>query len=116
MTEKISYIEIDLNRCSEVYSVGACTASIPATGDIKCFNCFATCQDKENYNKETVTSRHSTASGNLPLDIDAIPDIKSISIKAAKLDLGESMGQRASVTLLLAMLDTQIQVQRAIDI
>ena len=99
MTEKISYIEIDLNRCSEVYSVGACTASIPATGDIKCFNCWSTCQDKDNYNKETVTSRHSTASGSLPIDIDAIPDIKTISIKAAKLDLGESMGQRASVNI-----------------
>ena len=99
MTQKISYIEIDLNRCSEVYSVGACTASIPATGAIKCFNCFATCQDKPNYNKEIVTSRHSTASGNLPIDIDAIPDIKSIAIKAAKLDLGESMGQRASVNI-----------------
>mgnify|MGYP003671645926 CR=1 FL=1 len=99
MTEKISYIEIDLSRCSEVYSVGACAASIPATGTIKCFNCFATCQDKTNYNKEIVTSRHSTASGDLPINIDAIPDIKSISIKAAKLDLGESMGQRASISV-----------------
>jgi len=99
MTERISYLEIDLNRCSEVYGVGACTASIPATGTDKCFNCFATCQDKTNYNKETVTSRHSTASGKLPIDIDAIPDLAAVSIRPAQLDLGESIGVRASVTL-----------------
>lgn len=99
MIERISYVEIDLNRCSEVYGVGACTASIPATGTDKCFNCFATCQDKTNYNKETVTSRHSTASGTLPIDIDAIPDLAAVSIRPAQLDLGESIGVRASVTL-----------------
>lgn len=99
MTERISYVEIDLNRCSETYGVGACTASIPTTGSIKCFNCYATCQDKSNYNKETVTSRHSTASGNLPLGIEAIPDLASVSIRPAQLDLGESIGVRASVTL-----------------
>ena len=99
MTERISYVEIDLNRCSEVYGVGACTASIPATGTDKCFNCFATCQDKPNYNKETVTSRHSTASGTLPIDIDAVSDLKAVSIRPAQLDLGESIGVRASVTL-----------------
>lgn len=99
MTERISYVEIDLNRCSEVYGVGACTASIPTTGTDKCFNCYATCQDKANYNKETVTSRHSTASGTLPLNIDAVPDLASVSIRPAQLDLGESIGVRASVTV-----------------
>ena len=99
MTERISYVEIDLNRCSETYGVGACTASIPTTGSIKCFNCYATCQDKDNYNKETVTSRHSTASGNLPLGIEAVSDLASVSIRPAQLDLGESIGVRASVTL-----------------
>ncbi len=97
MTERISYIEIDLNRCANEYGVSPCTASGPATD--KCFNCFATCQDKTNYNKTIVTSRHSSASGALPIDIDAIPDLKTVSIRPAQLDLGESIGVRASVTL-----------------
>jgi len=99
MTEKISYVEIDLSRCSNTYSEGPCTASIPATGDIKCFNCWATCQDKPNYAKEIATSRHSTVTSKPPIDIDAIPDIESISIRPAKLDLGESIGVRASINI-----------------
>lgn len=99
MTEKISFIEIDLNRCSERYGVAPCTATLSVDQPDKCFNCFATCQDKANYNKEIVTARHSTASRELPLGIDAISDIKSVSITAAKLDLGESMGTRASIQI-----------------
>tara|TARA_R110002110_G_scaffold415850_1_gene657966 strand:+ start:11708 stop:14116 length:2409 start_codon:yes stop_codon:yes gene_type:complete len=97
MTERITFVEIDLNRCSETYGVAPCTASGPATD--KCFNCFATCQDKDNYNKEIVTARHSTVSSVLPLGIQAIPDIASVSINPAVLDLGESIGVRASVSI-----------------
>ena len=105
MTERISYVEIDLTRCALEYGVAPCTASIPTTGAEKCFNCLATCQDRDTYlepsnnAQETVTSRHSTASGTLPIDIDAIPDLAAVSIRPAQLDLGESIGVRASVTL-----------------
>ncbi len=97
MTEKITYVEIDLNRCSNDYGVSPCTASGPAVD--KCFNCFATCQDKDNYVQETVTSRHSSVTSKPPIDIDAVPDLQSYSIRPAQLDLGESIGTRASVSL-----------------
>lgn len=105
MTERVSYIEIDLNRCGETYGVAPCTASGPATD--KCFNCFATCQDKPNYDitainadgKTIATSRHSSVSSHLPVGIDAIPDVKSVSVRPARLDLGESIGVRASITI-----------------
>lgn len=97
--EKITYVEIDLNRCSNRYGVSPCAASIPATGDIKCFNCFSTCQDKDNYSKEIVTSRHSSVSSKPPINIDAIPDMSSYSIRPAQVDLGESIGTRASVSM-----------------
>lgn len=76
-----------------------CTASIPATGEIKCFNGFSTCQDKPNYNKEIVTSRHSSVTAKPPIDIPAITDMSGYSIRPAILDLGESIGTRASVTM-----------------
>ena len=97
--ERITLIEVDLDRCSLTYGVAACTASIPATGEIKCFNCFATCQDKANYATETVIARYSTASSLLPANIDAIPNINTVNIRPAKLALGESIGIRASIDI-----------------
>lgn len=99
MSERIALVELDLERCSLTYSEVACTASIGVTGADKCFNCLATCQDKANYTKETVTTTYSYASGDLPRNIDAIPNIKSIDFRPAKLELGESIGIRASVTV-----------------
>ena len=99
MIEQIQYVEIDLSRCSNDYSVAPCTASIPATGDIKCFNCFATCQDKVNYAEVTATVRYSTATAKPPITIDAVPNIKSIAVRPSKLNLGESIGIRASVNI-----------------
>jgi hypothetical protein len=99
MTERITLIEVDLDRCSLVYGAGACTASIPTTGDKKCFNCYATCQDTVNYATETVTARYSTASSQLSVNFGAIPNVSSVDIRPAKLDLGQSIGVRASVNI-----------------
>jgi hypothetical protein len=99
MTERITIVEVDLDRCSLTYGAGACTASIPATGAIKCFNCYATCQDKTNYATETVTARYSTVSSQLSVTFDAIPNIASLEIRPAKLALGESIGVRASINI-----------------
>ena len=99
MTERITYIELDLDRCSLTYGSSPCTAAIGVTGERKCFNCFATCQDKDNYASETVTARYSKASGALPVEIDAIPSIQDVSLRPQKLELGESIGIRASMTV-----------------
>ena len=99
MTERITYIELDLDRCSLTYGSSPCTAQIGVTGEKKCFNCFATCQDKDNYASETVTARYSKASGALPVEIDAIPSIQDVSLRPQKLELGESIGIRASMTV-----------------
>ena len=99
MIERITLVEVDLDRCSNVYGQAPCTASIPTTGEIKCFNCFATCQDKPNYTEETVTARYSTATSNLSTDYEAIPNINKVTIRPAKLELGESIGVRASINV-----------------
>ena len=99
MTEKITLIEIDLDRCSETYGVAPCTAALGVTGDDKCFNSFATCQDQQNYNTEIATARYSTSSAKIPASIDAIPNIASVSYRPTKLELGESIGIRASINI-----------------
>ena len=99
MSERIALVELDLERCSLTYGSSPCGASIGVTGADKCFNCLATCQDKTNYTAETVTTTYSYASGDLPRNIDAIPNVKSIDFRPAKLELGESIGIRANVTI-----------------
>jgi len=100
MAERIQIVELDLDRCSNTYGVAPCTASVPATGEQKCFNCLASCQDRPNYNSETVTVRYCTATGrNMPPEIELIPYLKSVSQRPAKLELGESIGIRASIDL-----------------
>ena len=98
MSEEITYIELDLRRCSNSYGQGTCTAALGSTGLKKCFNSFATCQDKDNFADEYVTVRYSKVTSTPP-DIDAIPSVESVSIRPAMLELGESIGIRASVTI-----------------
>lgn len=100
MAERIQIVELDLDRCSNTYGESPCTAEVGVTGEQKCFNCLASCQDKPNYNSETVTVRYSDATGSaMPADIELIPNLKSVSQRPAKLELGESIGIRASVDL-----------------
>ena len=99
MTERVTYVEIDLKKCSLNYGESPCTAAVGTTGDRKCFNTLATCQDKLNFDTETVTVRYAKATANPPIGVDAIPNIQGITIRPAKLELGESIGIRASVTI-----------------
>lgn len=99
MTERVSYVELDLKRCTLDYGVSPCTASVGVTGERKCFNTLATCQDTDNYDPETITVRYSSVTGDPSIDIEAIPSIQNIDIRPAKLELGESIGIRASVTI-----------------
>ena len=62
-----------------------CTAAIGVTGDIKCFNSIATCQDSANFNDVPATLRFAEASDYRPLDIDANPSIQSVSFTPARI-------------------------------
>lgn len=47
--ETLTLFEIDQPLCPLVYSEAPCAASLGTTGDKKCFNTRATCQDTDNY-------------------------------------------------------------------
>lgn len=49
-------VEIDLDRCDETYTQGACTAADAGDG-ARCYYSFPTCQDSANFNKTTRTYR-----------------------------------------------------------
>lgn len=100
MVKKLTYVEIDVSRCSLTYGSAPCTASVGVTGDKKCFNSKATCQDRENYGDATVTLRFSFEGAEYqPDDIEAIPCVTGISISPGEISLGGDLGERASVSI-----------------
>lgn len=96
----LEYIEIDVDRCSLTYGSAPCTASIPTTGDIKCFNGLGTCQDRANFANAPVTLRFAKDATYRPLDIEVeAASIDSVSYSPAVISLGEDLGQRSSLTV-----------------
>lgn len=99
----VEFFEIILPRCANTYGVAPCTASIPTTGDAKCFNCLSTCQDTDNFVDTTETLRFAKPASFLPRDIDIVgPWIKDIDFTPATISLAESLGTRAVLKVTLA--------------
>lgn len=98
MTIKIvEYVEIDIDYCSLTHGTSPCTAT--GTGDARCFNSLATCQDRPNFNNVPVTLRFARDTGYNPKAIDAIPNVIGISTSPSVISLGENLGGRASITI-----------------
>ena len=97
--KSLTFVEIDVDHCTNTYGVSPCTASIPTTGTAKCFNSLASCQDRVNFNNSPVTLRFGKSSEYLPLDIDCVPSILQVSFTPATISLGEDLGQRATLTV-----------------
>lgn len=98
--QPFSYVELDLDYCSNVAGVAPCTAT--QTGDSKCFNTFASCNDTDNFANSVKTYRYCSPNGaRIPNGLDAIPCLKSISVTPAQIDAGKGLGLRAvcSITL-----------------
>jgi hypothetical protein len=96
----LSYIEIDVDYCSRTYGSAPCTASIPTTGAIKCFNTIATCQDRPNFNNAAVTLRYSMEGRDYqPASIEAIPCILDVSFTPGTVSLGRDLGVRATLAI-----------------
>lgn len=95
----VRYVEIDVPFCELEYSVAPCEAELGVTGEKRCFNTRTTCQDIENFSPQPLTLRFAVPSEDLDPTIDAIPNVRSVSITPAQLDPGVSIGQRESVTV-----------------
>ena len=95
-----NYVEIDLDFCANTFGSAPCTAT--GTGDAKCYNTFASCQDTANFTNTVKTYRFcSPNGGRVPVGLDAIPCLKSISLSPAQIDAKNGMGLRASCDIRL---------------
>lgn len=100
--EPVVYVEIDFRACSLTYGSSPCTAS--GSGDQKCFQNFAGCQDKSNFAATTKTLRFSNIridalQGNT--DAPTFPTLKGVSVSPSTLTPGEGLGIRATCNLTL---------------
>lgn len=95
----LTYIEIDIDSCMNVYGTYPCEAVLGVTGDIKCFNSLGSCQDRVNFFNSPVSLRFCKASEHYPhKTIEAIPSLVGVSFTPAEISLGENLGVRAMVT------------------
>jgi hypothetical protein len=95
--EKIYIVEIDVPACSLVYGVGACTAN--RTGDAKCFNTLASCQVLGAYNEVKKTYRYCEQLSPHPVGLEAVPNLNSVSISPAQIQLDGGLGVRSNLSL-----------------
>lgn len=92
-------IEIDYDRCSLTYGNVPCTASIGVTGEIKCFNTRATCQDADNFTAADSTLKFCQASSEQPRSETFFPFVTGIEHSPSAIDPGKSLGRRASLKI-----------------
>ncbi|MBR1193243.1 hypothetical protein [Bradyrhizobium sp. AUGA SZCCT0160] len=97
--QSLEFIEFEIPFCSLTYGVAPCTASIPTTGVIKCFNCKTTCQDTDNFDPEDVTLRFAKQADFLPDEIACFPFISEIAYTPATISLGKDLGTRATLSV-----------------
>jgi hypothetical protein len=103
--QPLQIFEIDVDQCTLTYGTGACTAVLGTDGVRKCFNTAATCQDRTNYDKGTLTLRFARNQNGIPKGQGVLPFLKSISTRSAEISLGSpdenlgSLGKRAKITV-----------------
>lgn len=100
----VVFVEVDVDRCSRIYGSSPCTAALGSTGDRKCYNTYATCQDTANFAQGTPkTFRFCEENAAVPVGIDAIPLLRDqgVSYAPQRITPGKGLGIRASVTVRL---------------
>jgi hypothetical protein len=94
--EPITIVGIVYDKCSLTAGVSPCTAT--QTGDAKCFNTRATCNDTTNYTKTTEEIKFSQPRSSLPIGENMIPAIDGDVKKAStSVTAGKGLGKRAVV-------------------
>lgn len=103
----VQIVEIDLPQCTRTYGSAPCTAVLGTTGDRKCFNTLATCQDTANYVGADLTLRFARNQSGLPKGMTIFPALANVTTRAGRINLSgidpsrSALGQRARVTVTL---------------
>lgn len=106
------FIEVEVDRCSLTYGAAPCQASLGSTGDRKCLNSWATCQDSQNFDPEPFFLRFGEPVANAPrLSFvesglaSILPALRRLDHSPGIPDPGESLGLRVQLTAHLVDLE-----------
>ena len=96
--QRIDVIQLDFGLCIHVYGSAPCAAT--GSGDGKCRNSWATCQDKTNYDETSSVRTLSlcTAVSELPI-AGYIPCLESVSFDPGDISPDDGIGKVSSVTV-----------------
>lgn len=102
----LTFVELDVPYCALEYGTtngsGTCPAVLGVDSAAKCFNSLGTCPStvRSSFTDAPTTMRFAKPAAYLPeAGIEAIASIESVSYSPAIISLGESLGQRASLTV-----------------
>lgn len=108
--EPITIVEIDVDGCSLTFGTSPCMAALLGSVARKCFNTWATCRDRENFDHVPArfTLRFCEARSSLPKGATYFPVLKSFSEHSATVNIAGSdpdlgpLGARATVKVQLS--------------
>lgn len=102
----ITIVEIDYDFCELTYGVAPCTAQLGVSGDNKCFNTFATCQDQTNYDRGNITLRFVMPhDDSMIFGLNLLPFLRSVSTSPTSINIGgvdqnkTPLGKRESISV-----------------
>lgn len=103
----ITLVEIDLPYCTRTYGSAPCAAVLGTTGQVKCFNSLATCQDTTNYAEGTKVVTYCSNQDGIPDIAGVYPALTNVSTRSGELNLSgidpksTALGVRARVNITL---------------
>lgn len=104
-SEPVSWVEFDVDGCSRTFGVAPCTAALSVLVKRKCYNTFATCRDRPNFDRiaQFRTLRFCQPRSNMPKGATYFPALVSISEQSSTVNIAGSdddmsaLGRRATV-------------------
>jgi hypothetical protein len=96
--QRLDVVEIDLDRCDNVYGSSPCTASAPAGAE--CYNTIATCQDPANYASTSPLTLAFYTAGPPIQGQDGLPWVTDVSHQPTVQVVGD-IAKRESVRITL---------------
>lgn len=99
-------VKLYLDYCTRTFGVAPCTAALSTAVVCKCFNSWATCNDRANFQRTDLILKFCQPSSNLPKSEGTIfPLIEDVSEHSATVNIGgadprmSALGERSTVVL-----------------
>lgn len=92
-------LELDIDRCQNTYGVAPCTAAGAVGGE--CYNSFATCQDKANYNRGTRTIKFCSRGMPIPAGETLRPYLTDVNSTPTEIVASKGLAMRGQTSVTL---------------